>query len=420
MMTNPLNLSRFEAEANYCARMVLQALSQRGLQAPASFYLTERSNLVWLAAILNLEHLEGKLEAFASQETLHQVSTLLHGKQVFISNSNGLRYLILLTPTPRLPDNIEYPQVFELNTIPLGISLSGPIALFTPRNILVCGEPGTGKSTLLEGIVHAGRRHGWSLYFADPDGHTFNPDLMNRIAAQPVAQSPGELLTLAEKVEDELLRRQGLFRSTSQDGLPPADLEAYNKIAAQPLARILLLVDEANSYFDNKAILEKLTDLARRGRKWGLALILAGHNWRAADAPRSLSAMFPLRISFRVADDTSATVVLGSRRLGKLAQGLRQPGRAVLLLDGQYHLIQVYRPSAEQMHEIAEQTPSTSPPDFCRNRPGRARAPAPGRTVHRQPTGCRIRRAGDHLSPGQNACSRLGTTRLAHGSPSCH
>ncbi len=361
MIANSLNLSRYQAEANYCARLVLQALAQRGLQSPASFYLTERSNLVWLAAILNLEHLEGKLEAFASQETLHQVSTLLHGKQVFLSNTSGLRYLILLTPAPKLPESIEFPETFERNTIPLGIGLTGPVTLLTPRNMLVCGEPGSGKSTLLDGIQYAARRHDWALYFADPDGHTFNPDLLNGIAAQPVAQSPVEFIALMDKIEAELLRRQGLFRSVAQNGLPPADLDAYNRIAAQPLQRMLLLVDEANSYFDSKSILEKLTDLARRGRKWGLTLVLAGHNWRAADVPRALSAMFPTRVCFRVADDTTATVVLGSRRWGKIAMSLRQPGRAIVLLDGTYRLVQVYRLSVEQAQTLAEHSARVSP-----------------------------------------------------------
>jgi len=361
MIAQTLHLTRFQAEANYCARLVLKALSQRGLQAPVSFYLTERNNLVWLAVILNLMDLAGRLEGFASPDTLHQLSTILHGKQVFLSNSTGLRYLILLTPAPDLPEAIEFPLEMEREALPLGISLSGAIMLQSPRNMLICGEPGSGKSTLLDCIRYAGSRHGWSLYFVDPDGHTFNPETLNATAARPVAQSPAELLALLEQIEAELVRRQALFRSAAQNGLPPADITAYNQVSSQPLPRMLLLVDEANSYFDSKAILEKLTDLARRGRKWGLSLILAGHNWRAADVPRALSAMFPVRVSFRVADDTTATVVLGSRRWGKLAQKLRQPGRAVVLVDGQYHLIQAYRLTTEQSGSLAAPALTANP-----------------------------------------------------------
>ena len=347
------SLSRFLAEARYIALQVVLALAQRGLPTPASFYLTERNNLVWLVVVLDLAQLAGRLEGYISADTQHQISTMVGGKPLFLSNSSGLRYLILLTPPPTLPDSIAFPADFGLHSLPLGLSLAGPVALVTPRNLLICGEPGSGKSTLLESIVHAALRNGWMLYFADPDGHTFNPDVFDRLAAQSVAQSPAEVQDLVEWIDGELLRRQGLFRTANNNGLPPADLDAYNQVSPRPLRRMLLLVDEANSYFDRKAILESLTDLARRGRKWGLAIVLAGHNWRAADVPRSLSAMFPVRVSFRVSDDTTATVVLGSRRWGKLAQQLHRPGRSILLLDGQYRLIQAYRLSPEQAHDLA-------------------------------------------------------------------
>jgi len=361
MTMNPINPARYEAEARYCARLVLKALAQRGLQPSVSFYLTERNNLVWLAAVLNLSQFDGRMEGYVSSETLHQLSTMLQGKLVFLSNSTGLRYLILLSPPPVLPETVTLPNEISPNSLPLGAGLAGPVALPVPRNMLICGEPGSGKSTFLECIQHTAFRHQWEVYFIEPDGHTFNPDRLDSLAARPVAQSPKEALALLEHLEGELARRQALFRAAAYQGLPPADLDAYNQAVAPALRRMLVLVDEANSYFDSKAFLEKLTDLARRGRKWGLTFGLAGHNWRAADVPRSLSAMFPVRVSFRVADDTTATIVLGSRRWGKLAQELRLPGRAIVLIDGQYRLIQAYRLSAEQAGSLVEQVTPIAP-----------------------------------------------------------
>ena len=349
----PINLNRFLAEARHCARLVIEALVQRGLHCTLIFYLTERNGLVWLAVVFDLPYLQGRLESFVSSETIHHISTTLHGKPVYLSNSTGLRYMILLTPIPRLPGSIPFPEQFELGAIPLGVSLSGPVLLSGMRNTLICGEPGSGKSNLLEGIAAAAHRSGMALYFVDPDGHTFNPDILDTFASEPVAQSPQDFLELLEKLNAELLRRQGLYRSVTVDGQPPADLQAYNhQVATQPLPRLVVLVDEANSYFEHKEILELLTDLARRGRKWGLAIVLAGHNWRAKDVPRGLSSMFTVRISFRVADDTSGVVVLGSRRWGKEAQRLRQPGRGILLLDGQYSIFQAYYLQPEQARAL--------------------------------------------------------------------
>jgi len=350
--TPAVNIGNFRAEARHCARLVTETLTQRGLAAGLDFYLTERNGFVWLVVIMDLGHMQGRLEGFVSTETLHHLSTALHGKKVFLSNSTGLRYMVLLTPAPKLPTSVPYPERVDPNTVPLGVSLSGPVALAELRNMLVCGEPGSGKSNLLEGILISAHQNNTALYLADPDGHTFNPDVLNTYAAEPVAQSPKELLALLEKLEAELLRRQALYRSVNVDGQPPANLNAYNQIASQPLPRLAILVDEANSYFDHKDILDQLTDLARRGRKWGLAIILAGHNWRAKDVPRSLSAMFPVRISFQVADDTSGTVVLGSRHWGKEAQHLRQPGRGILYLDGQYRVFQAYYLQPDQARNL--------------------------------------------------------------------
>lgn len=343
-----MNGSRFFAEARHCARLIVHTLTQRNLNAALTFYLTERNGLVWLAVVLNLNHMEGRLEGFISSETLHHLSTALHGKPVFLSNSTGLRYMILLNALPKLPEMIPYPSVFEKNSLPLGVGLSGPLTMLTLQNTLICGEPGSGKSNLLECLNFAATLHGWLRFYVDPDATTFNPDVINPKNACPVAQSAREFKALLGAIQAELARRRTLFQEAAQNGAMPTNLDEYNKIAKEPLPRMILFVDEANSYFDDKEILEQVTDLARRGRKWGLTIILAGHNWRAKDVPRGLSAMFPTRISFRVSDDTSAAVVLGSRHWGKQALGLRQPGRGILFMNGQYSIFQAYRLLAEQ------------------------------------------------------------------------
>lgn len=353
--------SRYEAEARHCARLVMMALTQRGLHTNATFYLTERHNLVWLAVVLSLSQIDKRLEGFVSPDTLHQISTMLRGKSVFLSNSSGLRYLILLTAAPKLPDSISFPGTVHKNTIPLGVNLAGELTLAYPRNILISGEPGTGKSTLLDCVRFSAQQNHWGLYFTDPDGHTFNPDVLNAVSVQPVAQSPNELLGILDNLEAEITRRQALFRESMRNGILPADIDAYNKHNANQIQRLLLLIDEANSYFDHKGIQEKLADLARRGRKWGISLVLAGHNWRASDVSRSLSAMFPVRISFRVSDDTSATVVLGSRRWGKIAQQLRQPGRGIALIDGRFSVFQGYRLTEEQVSSSTNSNNSVDP-----------------------------------------------------------
>ncbi len=344
-----MNGSRYLAQARHCARLIAHTLAQRGLHAKVSFCLTERHGLVWLVVVLNLTQLEGRLEGYISNETLHHVSTALHGKPVFLSNSTGLRYMVLLNTAPTLPNTIDYPETFDRNSLPLGVGLTGSLAMLPPKNTMICSEPGAGKSNLLQVIDYAALLNGCIRLHVDPEATNFNPDIINRKNRYSVAQSPAELRAHLATLRAELARRQALFREAARNGITPTNLDEYNKAAKELLPRIILLVDEANSYFDEKDIVEGITDLSRRGRKWGLVIILAGHNWRAKDIPRALSAMFPVRISFRVSDDTTATVVLGSRYWGKQAMKLRQPGRGILLLDGRYQVFQAYRLSPEQV-----------------------------------------------------------------------
>jgi len=54
-------------------------------------------------------------------------------------------------------------------------------------------------------------------------------------------------------------------------------------------------------------------------------------------------------------------VVLGSRRWGKEAQHLRQPGRSILLLDGQYRIFQAYYLQPEQARASLHQPVDVDP-----------------------------------------------------------
>lgn len=342
-------LTRYLSEARRCSDLVIEVLSQRGLQPVIqSLVLTEDNQLVWLIVFLNVLALNGRLEAYSSPEIIHHLRTALKGKPVFLSNSTGLRYLVLLSKLPMLPLDVPYPLDVERGIFPLGQGFYGPILSRHLRNVLIAGEPGSGKSNFEIILAHTACRNGARLFLADPDGHTFNPDIWNTVTALPVAESPDDLTGLLEMVNAEIARRKALFQTVSDDGLPPADLEAYNRLATQPLPPMALIIDEANSYFDHKDLLARLEDISRRGRKWGLMIVLAAHNWRAKDVSRGLSSMFPTRVCFRVADDTSGAVALNSRRWGKQAMKLRHPGRGILLLDGRYQVFQAYRMADEQ------------------------------------------------------------------------
>ena len=76
-------------------------------------------------------------------------------------------------------------------------------------------------------------------------------------------------------------------------------------------------------------------------------MVLAAHNWRAADVPKGLSAMCRTRLCLRVVD-TRAGGGAGGAGAGARGAGIQAPGRGVLRLDGRFQPVQTYRVTPEQ------------------------------------------------------------------------
>ncbi len=323
------------------------------LEPPSQWWMIQDEQFKWLIGVMDVQHLRGSIAKYTTEVVRHQLSTAIGGLPVALSNSSGLRYGILLSGRPKLPKAIAFPGMpEERDVIRLGMGLRGEVAIHAKKmvNMIVGGGQDSGKSTFLRMAAYTGRAHGAKLYLVDPMAHTFNPDAWNRLAAAEVAGSRSDLLRLLEKVQAEVEERSALFRLAAKNGIPPEDIDAYNLVSEEPLPRAWLIGDEMNTYLSDKAVQEKVADLARVGRKWGVHLILAGHNWRSDDIPRGLSAMFPTRLCLRVADDTSGRVTLDDHRWGRQAMKFKAQGRAVLRA-GTYQTIQLYKVTPEQEAE---------------------------------------------------------------------
>lgn len=332
MLTN-----RYLSEAKFVASRIVTALHDcKRTPAFREFVITEHAEHVILFAVLDELHLGEPVNLYLTDEVLHQISTLTHGKRVAISNHNGARYAVLLTTPPALPKSVPYPEKQERDVFPLGVGRRGSLHQPVGRllNILVGGASRSGKSNFELGLAYTALQNGYSLYLADPQEITFSSAWTNLCAA-PVASSKADFLKLLEAVQQEMVRRGNLFQGvTRPGGLPVQKIEEYNQLVPQPLPRAFLIVDEANTFMDRRGVTDAIAELARQSLKYGIHLVLAAHSWRAQDVPRSLSASFATRVSFRVNDDTSASVVLDSNDWGRKAMRLALPGRGILRLDG--------------------------------------------------------------------------------------
>ena len=325
-------------------------VNELNLQAPSRYLLAGRHGMVWLLVVMNPRALGGQIRKYHNNGVAHQISTAFAGKPVYIANQTGLRYGVLLSQKPKLPKVIPFPDFSEERDLfRLGRTLQGEIAIPARqlKNVLIGAAQGSGKSNLLSLLVHQMRAFGWSLYLADPQLHTFNPDIWNELAATPVAGKDEEMLVILERIQAEIEQRMALFRAIAAGGIPPRDLEAYNEISPDPLPRIGFLIDEANTFLANGSIFDKIADLLRQGRKWGLHIILAGHEWHKKDVPSQVNDMLQTRLALSTPDEQSGKVVLRNARWGRFVQD--QPsGRCVLKANGKFKAMQFYLVSDEQ------------------------------------------------------------------------
>jgi hypothetical protein len=99
-----MSVNRYLPAARSVAQAIPGILAQRGLKPLISrFVLTETERgAAWLFVVLEVSPLE-HLEDYAASDVLYYLSTALHGHPVVInSNSDGVRYAVLLSPPPNL------------------------------------------------------------------------------------------------------------------------------------------------------------------------------------------------------------------------------------------------------------------------------------------------------------------------------
>ena len=93
-----MSVNRYRAAAENVAQLMPGILVDQGLQPQINgFVLTEtEQGHAWLFVVMD-DQLSEALETYAAPRVLARISTALHGHLVMFSNSDGLRYGILLS-----------------------------------------------------------------------------------------------------------------------------------------------------------------------------------------------------------------------------------------------------------------------------------------------------------------------------------
>ncbi|MGB6164407.1 MAG: hypothetical protein WCF33_00715 [Pseudonocardiaceae bacterium] len=227
----------------------------------------------------------------------------------------------------------EWPLLHEgtvdtFHGVPLGKTQRGVVihAPLFEANYLIGGRPGQGKSavmrTLLLGAALDPTAELWVFVMGQsPDFKPFEPRLsryamgMDDAVAQTVMQALGDLLA-------EMERRGKVLEH--QPGSPP---KTSRKLADNPrlgLHELVCAIDECHELFQHptygKQAAEWAVRLIKRGRKYGITLILATQSPTKDSLPKEVTRNISCGLAFSVGDHVANDGLLGA---GKYRAGIR-------------------------------------------------------------------------------------------------
>ena len=189
------------------------------------------------------------------------------------------------------------PAYFDLNKLP---------------HLLIAGRTGTGKSVFMQSIimslVYRFTPEECRLIIVDSKGVDFGfwhdiPHLITNV----IDNADGGIYALKWAMR-EMHRREDLFK---EHGV--RNIESYNETAAQPLPKIVVIVDEladlmALAKYDTEFT---VNHLAQQARPMGIHLIIATQRPDDMVITDAISANFASRISFRARDTEESEMMLG-------------------------------------------------------------------------------------------------------------
>ncbi|GAA8152832.1 FtsK/SpoIIIE domain-containing protein [Helicobacter pylori] len=185
------------------------------------------------------------------------------------------------------------------------------------NHTLICGRSGSGKSNflhvLIQDLAFYYAPNEVQLFLLDyKEGVEFNaytdPAILEHARLVSVAGSVGFGVSFLSWLDKETKRRSELFKQFNVK-----DLSDYRKHGEMP--RLIVVIDEFQVLFSDSSTKEKerveryLTTLLKKGRSYGVHLILATQTMRGADINKSLMAQIANRIALPMDAEDSDSIL---------------------------------------------------------------------------------------------------------------
>ncbi|GAA7200881.1 hypothetical protein HpCK2_05830 [Helicobacter pylori] len=186
------------------------------------------------------------------------------------------------------------------------------------NHTLICGRSGSGKSNflhvLIQNLAFYYAPNEIQLFLLDyKEGVEFNayadPAILEHARLVSVASSVGFGVSFLSWLDKETKKRGELFKQFSN----VKDLSDYQKHGEMP--RLIVVIDEFQVLFSDSATKEKerveayLTTLLKKGRSYGVHLILATQTMHGADINKSLMAQIANRIALPMDAEDSESIL---------------------------------------------------------------------------------------------------------------
>ncbi len=185
------------------------------------------------------------------------------------------------------------------------------------NHTLICGRSGSGKSNFLHVLIQ-----NLAFYYVPNEVQLFlldykegvefnaytNPTILEHARLVSVASSVGFGVGFLSWLDKEMKKRGELFK---QSGVK--DLSDYRKHGEMP--RLIVVIDEFQVLFSDSSTKDKerveayLTTILKKGRSYGVHLILATQTMRGADINRSLMAQIANRIALPMDAEDSDSIL---------------------------------------------------------------------------------------------------------------
>ncbi|MCK9598113.1 MAG: hypothetical protein M0R06_03665 [Sphaerochaeta sp.] len=225
----------------------------------------------------------------------------------------------------RLADVARHPR---LDALALGVGADGLItaSLHELMHVLAVGASGFGKSAFLRALMWqlAQVKEPVAVVGIDCFGSELNAVTEWDKLLYPVARDLPTAAATLQAVMTEIARRKALYA-----GAPQAyDLPSYNRLAGEPLAPLVVLVDEGTAMLNESGIADPLRQVVQTARQFGVYALLAGQNVNHKVMPTQIRDNFSTRLCFHTSMASRHVV------LGETPDDVTTKGRAWVMRPG--------------------------------------------------------------------------------------